>query len=101
MRAHGFEVIARNLRLGYLEVDVLARKGPVVVLVEVRTRGRGSYLTAFESVSAVKRRRLRRAAQMIWRRMRGDLTIDRVRIDCIAVDLTTTPVTVEYARAIR
>jgi len=96
----GFEIVGTNVRLGALEIDVLARKGPVLVIVEVRTRGRSSWETAFGSVNGPKRRRLRAAAERVWRRARLDPTLDRVRVDVIAVNLDATPVTVEVARAI-
>jgi putative endonuclease len=38
----GLEILAVNLRVGRLEIDVLAREGPVVAVVEVRARGPGS-----------------------------------------------------------
>lgn len=100
LEAAGFTILGTNVRLGYLEIDVMARKGPLVVLVEVRTRGPRSYVGAFGSVTAVKRRRLQQAAERAWRLMRDDPTIERVRIDCAAVDLSTTPVTIEIATGI-
>ncbi len=36
----GYSVLGRNLRFGALEVDVLARRGNVLVVVEVRYRRR-------------------------------------------------------------
>lgn len=99
--AKGFEILGTNVRLGPLELDVVAREGPLVVVVEVRTRGVGAYETAFESVSAVKRRRLRAAAARLWRTLAGDPTIERVRIDVAAVDLDACPVTVELAEGLR
>lgn len=89
------------MRLGALELDVVARRGPLVVVVEVRTRGVGAYESAFASVSAVKRRRLRTAAAMLWKRVAADPTIERIRIDCAAVNLDTTPVTVEVSEGLR
>lgn len=100
LEAAGFTILGTNVRLGYLEIDVMARKGPLVVLLEVRTRGPRSYVGAFGSVTAVKRRRLQQAAERAWRRLRDDPTIERVRIDCAAVDLSTTPVTIEIAAGI-
>jgi putative endonuclease len=98
--ADGFTIVGTNVRLGMLEVDVLARKGPLLVVVEVRTRGRTSWQTAFGSVSGPKRRRLRAAAERIWKQARLDSTLERVRVDVIAVDLEATPVRIEIARAV-
>jgi putative endonuclease len=94
----GFELLARNLRLGQLELDVVGRKGPLLVVTEVRTRGRGSYQRAFESVSAQKRARIAAAVDRLWRRhrpwMRG---VERVRLDAAAVSFVGRETYVEYA----
>src|SRR5215217_6186020 len=39
----GFQILAVNLRLQYLELDVVARLEDLVVVVEVRTRGHGAW----------------------------------------------------------
>jgi putative endonuclease len=95
--ARGFVVLARNVRLGSLELDVVARRGDLVVVVEARTRGPGSMTRALESVSHSKRVRLRRAVARLWReslrRMPG---VDRVRIDVAAVTFTGRGASIEY-----
>lgn len=85
---NGFRVLWRNLRIGALELDVVAQKGDLVVVVEVRTRGKGSYENALASVSRTKRRLLLRAVRGLWRgrlERRGD--VQRLRIDVAAVTL--------------
>jgi putative endonuclease len=82
----GFEIVARNLRVGRLELDVVARRSELVIVVEVRTRGRGARTTGFGSLSAVKRDRIRRAAGSLWRRRYArDPSVSRLRIDAAAV----------------
>jgi putative endonuclease len=60
----GWTVLARNLRLGRREVDILAvdPAAPALVLVEVRWRGRRDFGLAEETVDHRKRSRLRAAA---------------------------------------
>jgi len=58
----GYEVIDRNVRLKAGEIDIVARDGPVLVFVEVRTRRGDSYGTALESIDERKRRTLARLA---------------------------------------
>jgi putative endonuclease len=96
--ALGFELLARNLRLGHLELDVVARKGPLLVVTEVRTRGRTAYERAFESVSPQKRARIANAVDRLWRR-RSPWTrgIERVRLDAAAVTFLGRETYVEYA----
>jgi len=96
--ASGFSILARNLRLGPLELDVVARSGALVVVVEVRTRRKGALVTAFESVTPSKRARLIRAVDRLWRtRLVAMRDIERVRIDVAAVTFVCGRTLVEYA----
>ncbi len=98
--ALGFDLLARNLRLGHLELDVIARRGPLLVVTEVRTRGPSSFVSAFESVSRVKRARLRTAVERLWRRHRAwTMGVDRVRIDVAAVSFAGGETRIDYAEA--
>jgi putative endonuclease len=95
--ARGFTILAQNLRVGRLEVDLLARVGSVVALVEVRTRGKGSFLTALASLSKAKQRRLLAAADRLWQnRFANQKDVDRIRIDVAAVFFDDGPPRVEY-----
>lgn len=76
----------RNVRVGHLEVDILARRAEVVAVVEVRYRGLGAWTTALDSVDAKKRGRLQLAARHLWdQRLRHDLSIQTVRFDVVMV----------------
>ncbi len=96
--ASGFEILGRNVRLGHLELDVVARKGPLVVVTEVRTRGKGALTGAFESVTATKRARLTMAVDRLWRSQLAAMpSVERVRIDVAAVTFDGPRTSVEYA----
>ncbi|MBW2714474.1 MAG: YraN family protein, partial [Deltaproteobacteria bacterium] len=41
LAARGYRIIARNVRAGGVEMDLIARRGPLVVFVEVKTRREG------------------------------------------------------------
>jgi putative endonuclease len=95
--AHGYEIVARNLRIGALELDVVARAGPVVAIVEVRTRGPRARTTAIGSVTRAKRERIRRAGERLWqRRYQRDRSVDHLRFDLASVRLDTEPPEIEY-----
>jgi putative endonuclease len=82
----GYILLERNLRVGALELDIVARDGQVVVVVEVRYRGSGAWSKALASIGPRKRERLRRAARLLWTRsFAADPTIQRLRFDVIAV----------------
>jgi putative endonuclease len=57
----GFIVVARDLRVGRDEVDILAWEGATLVVVEVRSRRAGAMVDPLSSVSRAKQRRLRNA----------------------------------------
>jgi len=80
----GMHVIDRNVRVGRAELDLVARDGEEIVVVEVRTR-RGAAGLAAESLTPVKLRRLWHAA-MGYAEANG-IDPERVRVDVVAVEL--------------
>lgn len=100
MVERGFVLVARNVRLGALEIDIVAREGPVVVVVEVRSRRHQSLSSGFSSFSRIKRRRVRWAGERLWnRRYKYDASIQRMRFDAASVTWIRGRAYVEYARA--
>ena len=100
LRLNGFEILGTNVRVGALEIDVVARRGVLVAVVEVRTRGLGSYVRALASIDARKRERLVRAAGRLWKdKLAADHTIERLRIDVIAVTFEGGRTFVEHIEA--
>jgi putative endonuclease len=95
-------ILGRNVRVGRLEVDILARQGPVVAVVEVRSRGEGAWVGAFSSVDWKKRARLRAAGRALWRRhFLRDPSVERMRFDVASVSFDATgAASVEIARAV-
>ena len=86
LRANGFRILWQNLRIGALELDLVAKKGDLVVVVEVRARGPGSYEKPLASVSRTKRRTLLRGVRALWKgRIAKMPEVKRVRIDVAAV----------------
>lgn len=101
--ARGFEILGTNVRVGPLEIDVVARSGSLVVVVEVRTRGATSFVPALASLSAAKKARLVRAAEGLWQTQLSQMPgVERVRIDVAAVTFGPGPsgdASVEYFEA--
>lgn len=65
--ALGFEIIARNARVGRLELDVVARRGALMVFCEVRSRTSNRLMTPAQTITARKVTRVRQAATL-WLR---------------------------------
>ena len=100
LSCRGYRIVATNLRVGRLEIDVVARRGSVVAVVEVRTRGPRSWTTGFGSIGADKRQRIRRAGERLWqRRYRCDPTVTHLRFDAASVTFEGGVACVEYAVA--
>jgi putative endonuclease len=62
LKTKGFEIVARNPRVGHLEIDIIARKGLLIVFCEVRARSDDRWITPAQSIDSKKIERLRRAA---------------------------------------
>ena len=60
---HGYEVVARNFRTRFGELDIIAQKDGVLALVEVKLRRNARYGAACEAVDLAKQRRLIFAAE--------------------------------------
>ena len=62
LRDRGYEILARNLRLGHGELDIVARRDGVTAFVEVKYRRDGRFGTPAEAVTPLKMRRILDAA---------------------------------------
>lgn len=54
----GYELLERNWRQGRHELDIVARKGPELIIVEVKTRSSDQYGQPAEAVKKGKRGKL-------------------------------------------
>jgi putative endonuclease len=97
----GYVILGRNVRVSRLEIDVIARQGPVIAVVEVRTRGEGSWLKPLDTLDWKKKRRLRAAGEVLWKkRFKNDASLERMRFDIIAVTFDAEGAsTVEHIKA--
>jgi len=62
LEAQGYRIVALNVRAGRVEMDLIARRGPLLVFVEVKSRSSLRAGSAAEAVDARKQNRLRRGA---------------------------------------
>lgn len=59
----GYEIVARNVRTRYGEIDLICRNRRGFLFVEVKTRRAGSFVSAVEAVDGRKAARLESLAQ--------------------------------------
>ena len=67
----GYVILERNWRLGKSEIDIIAQKDNIIVLIEVKARS-GRDVNPIESISHDKKRRMTRAADNYIHRLQGD-----------------------------
>lgn len=84
LRAARCEILETNFRCRLGELDIVARDGAALILVEVRTRATSAYGGAAASVDWRKQQRLTRAASQLLQKRR-DLATLPVRFDVIVV----------------
>jgi putative endonuclease len=86
----GYEILERNFRTKYGELDIVAVENRILVFCEVRTRvGRDAIAYALESIGPAKRLQLRKMAREWLRLSTAERPFTRgVRFDAVAVAIT-------------
>ena len=88
LRRAGFEVLERNARTRYGELDIVGLDGSVLVFVEVkalRGAGRERAAQALESIGARKRLQVRRLARAWLAERQAPGRYSSIRFDAIGV----------------
>ncbi|MEZ4218049.1 MAG: YraN family protein [Myxococcota bacterium] len=86
LERRGYRILARNVRAGGVELDLVARRGALVVFVEVKTRRGSRHGAPVEAVDAHKQARLARGAAAWLHAERAGLArgCRRARFDVVA-----------------
>jgi putative endonuclease len=92
LEVQGYDIVARGIRVAGVQVDLLARRGATLVLVEVKLRATARAVAA-DSLGAPQRRRLRRAAHALLAREPG---VDCVRMDAVGIDVERHGLTLQH-----
>ena len=82
LQQKGYTILERNWRSGHKEIDIVARKDNLLVIVEVKTRGGTDFGEPENAVTNAKIRRLVSAADAYVRHNRIDMP---VRFDIITI----------------
>ncbi len=62
LKDKGYKILERNFSCGFGEIDIIAKKGGLIVFLEVKTRTASDYGRGAESVNKEKINKIRRAA---------------------------------------
>ena len=80
--ARGCEVVERNVRTPYGEIDIVARQGDATIFVEVKTRTSNKMGLPEESITARKREHMVACAE----HYAAEHEIDHWQIDVISIE---------------
>lgn len=61
---HGYQIVQRNYHSRYGEIDIIAANEEYIAFVEVKTRQSGALVSALESVTPQKQKRILLTAQI-------------------------------------
>lgn len=98
LAGQGLELLARNVRYPFGEIDLVMREAAMLVFVEVRFRRNGNFGGAAVSVDAGKRRKIARASQA-WLSSHRRYAQASCRFDVIAVTPLTDNLQCEWIRS--
>jgi putative endonuclease len=87
----GFEILERNFNCRLGELDIVARRGQLLIVAEVRLRSRQDYGGAASSITRAKQRRIARAARYLLAR-RPTLARLKLRFDTLLLSEADGPI---------
>jgi putative endonuclease len=87
----GFTVLARNYRCRAGELDIVARRGQLLVIAEVRLRTGAAFGGAGASITAAKRARIVRASRYLLHCQPALAALD-VRFDVLLLSASDGPI---------
>jgi len=98
MEKRGVEVIARNIRTPYGEIDIIARQGDVTIFVEVKTLTSSKNFFPEHNITPRKREHMLHAAEQYA----AEHEIDHWQIDVIAIEgrAGTEPIITHFENAL-
>ncbi|GII91433.1 YraN family protein [Sinosporangium siamense] len=104
--ARGMQILDRNWRCRYGELDVVARDRSELVVIEVKTRSGRRHGSAFESVTTDKLRRIRALAARWAQAQRlaagpgNCIAFSAIRVDVVALERIGATYTIRHDRGV-
>jgi putative endonuclease len=78
----GYQIIARNIRTPYGEIDIIAQQGDVTIFIEVKTLTSSANFFPETNITRVKQQHMQNTAQ----HYAAEHEIDHWQIDALAVE---------------
>ncbi len=86
LRRNGYRIIARNVKMSYREIDIIASEKRTLVFIEVKTRT-SHLLGGAEYAIGVKKMKLFKKAVAQYLARENELGCTDFRVDFIAIDI--------------
>ena len=83
LKRQGYRILRRGFRTRFGEVDLIAREGPVLCFIEVKTRSQLEFGPPIEAVTSGKMKRMAKSAQVYLARHKLDEV--PLRFDVVSV----------------
>ena len=85
LKRQGYRIIDKNVRFSIGEIDIIAKIGTTIVLVEVKTRRSNEYCHPIEVVDKKKREKIKKMGQWYYRNKKHADRGFAMRFDIITV----------------
>lgn len=86
LQKKGYEILKNNFTIHGGEIDIIAKHGPTLVFIEVKTRTNESFGHGEESMNYFKRTRLHRAIERYLDQHGNEGSVD-YRVDLVEIEL--------------
>ena len=83
LKKQGYQILARNYRHSFAEIDIIAQKRGLLAFIEVKTRSGMAYGRPAEAVNTEKQRRIIQAAALYLQE--NGLSEANIRFDVIEI----------------
>lgn len=82
LKSKGYAILEQNWRTQKYEIDIVAKEGPIVIIVEVKTRALNSMVDPLISIDSIKRRNLMKAANsyIMTKKISNEVRFDIITI---------------------
>ncbi len=97
LATQGLMILHRNFRRRFGEIDLVARDGNELVIVEVRARSTDAYGGAAASIDSRKKQKVTRASLLLLQQYK-ELSRMRVRFDVVLISHATDKPTIQWIR---
>ena len=90
----GRSILARNIRFGNLEIDIIAEHDREIELIEVKTRASNCYGRASDALNRQKIQNMKKAASLYANAQK--ISLERITLSFIAIDYVDNMANIKY-----